>query len=238
MSPQIEYELPPITNQSLLELALTHRSYINEHPEVTEHNERLEFLGDALLGFLVGELLYKLYPAMSEAKLSRLRSRLVNEEQLGKLGVLMNLGSLMRLGKGAEKEHGRTNLSLLNDTFEAIIGAYFLDQGVEAVANYVQPLFKSLAEELVTESSNTQTRMFTDSKNRLQEWALANYQEPPTYQIIQESGPDHAKEFTAQVLVKGIIYGTGTGKKKQEAQKAAAEDALKQLEETARRNQV
>ena len=226
MSPKIDYELPKIHNQSLLELALTHRSYINEHPEVTEHNERLEFLGDALLGFLVGELLYRLYPSMSEAKLTRLRSRLVNEEQLGTLGLLMNLGSLMHLGKGAEKGNGRANLSLLNDTFEAIIGAYFLDQGIEAVTVYIQPIFKSLAEELVSKQSNSQTTTFIDSKNKFQEWAFANYQEPPTYKIIQESGPDHAKEFTAQVLIKGIIYGTGKGKRKQEAEKAAAEAAL------------
>ncbi len=231
MSQKIDYELPPITNQSLLKLALTHRSYANEHPEVTGHNERLEFLGDAVLGFLVGELLYRLYPAMSEAELTRLRSRLVDEEQLGKLGSLMNLGSLIRLGKGAEKGNSRANPSLLNDTFEAIIGAYFLDKGIEAVAAYIQPIFRSLAEELVNEQNNSQTTTLIDSKNKFQEWAFANYQEPPTYEIIQESGPDHAKEFTAQVLVKGIIYGTGKGKRKQEAEKAAAKAALKKLEQ-------
>ena len=136
----------------------------------------------------------------------------------------------MRLGKGAEKDNGRANPSLLNDTFEAIIGAYFLDRGIDAVAAYVQPLFKSLAEQLVIEQSNSQTTTFIDSKNKFQQWALANYQEPPTYKIIQELGPDHAKEFTAQVLVKGIVYGTGKGKRKQEAQKAAAKAALEQLE--------
>ena len=230
MSQNIDYELPPITNQSLLKLALTHRSYANEHPEVTGHNERLEFLGDAVLGFLVGELLYRLYPSMTEAELTRLRSRLVDEHQLGKLGALMNLGSLMRLGKGAEKDNGRANPSLLNDTIEAIIGAYFLDRGIDAVAAYVQPLFKSLAEQLVIEQSNSQTTTFIDSKNKFQQWALANYQEAPTYKIIQESGPDHAKEFTAQVLVKGRVYGTGKGKRKQEAQKAAAKAALEKLD--------
>ena len=231
MPQNIDFKLPKITNQSLLELALTHRSYANEHPEVAGHNERLEFLGDAVLGFLVGELLYRLYPSMTEAELTRLRSRLVDEHQLGKLGSLMNLGSLMRLGKGAEKDNGRANPSLLNDTFEAIIGAYFLDRGIEAVAAYVQPLFTSLAEQLVSEQSHSQTTTFIDSKNKFQQWALANYQEPPTYKIIKESGPDHAKEFTAQVLVKGIVYGTGKGKRKQEAQKAAAKAALEQLEQ-------
>ena len=229
MAQNIEYKLPKITNHSLLELALTHRSYANEHPEVNGHNERLEFLGDAVLGFLVGELLYRLYPSMSEAELTRLRSRLVDENQLGQLGSLMNLGTLIRLGKGAEKDNGRANPSLLNDTFEAIIGAYFLDQGITAVTAYVQPLFTSLAEQLVSEQSNSQATTFIDSKNKFQQWALANYQEAPTYKIIKESGPDHAKEFTAQVLVKGIVYGTGTGKRKQEAQKEAAKAALKKL---------
>ena len=230
MTNKIDYQLPQIKNQSLRELALTHRSYANEHPEVLGHNERLEFLGDAVLGFLVGELLYRNYPQMSEAELTRLRSRLVDEEQLGKLGALMNLGELMRLGKGAAKDNGRTNPSLLNDTFEAMIGAYFLDQGIEVVAAYVQTIFKSLAEQLVKEQRNSPRKTFIDSKNKFQQWALAKYHEPPTYKIIKESGPDHAKEFTAQVLVQGIVYGTGTGKRKQEAEKAAAGAALKKID--------
>ena len=230
MTNKIDYQLPQIKNQSLRELALTHRSYANEHPEVLGHNERLEFLGDAVLGFLVGELLYRNYPQMSEAELTRLRSRLVDEEQLGKLGALMNLGELMRLGKGAAKDNGRTNPSLLNDTFEAMIGAYFLDQGIEVVAAYVQTIFKSLAEQLVKEQRNSPRKTFIDSKNKFQQWALAKYHEPPTYKIIKESGPDHAKEFTAQVLVQGIVYGTGTGKRKQEAEKAAAGAALKEID--------
>ena len=229
MTNKIDYQLPQIKNQSLRELALTHRSYANEHPEVLGHNERLEFLGDAVLGFLVGELLYRNYPQMSEAELTRLRSRLVDEEQLGKLGALMNLGELMRLGKGAAKDNGRTNPSLLNDTFEAMIGAYFLDQGIEVVAAYVQTIFKSLAEQLVKEQRNSPRKTFIDSKNKFQQWALAKYHEPPTYKIIKESGPDHAKEFTAQVLVQGIVYGTGTGKRKQEAEKAASLAALEKI---------
>ena len=229
MSNKIDYKLPPIKDQGLRELALTHRSYANEHPGTKGHNERLEFLGDAVLGFLVGELLYRLYPSLSEAELTRLRSRLVDEEQLGKLGSLMNLGALMRLGKGAEKDNGRANPSLLNDTFEAMIGAYFLDQGIAAVAAYVHPLFQSLAEQLVQEQSHSPKTTFIDNKNKFQQWALANYHEPPTYKIIQESGPAHAKEFTAQVLVKGVIYGTGKGKRKQEAEKAAAKAALQKI---------
>ena len=222
--------LPPISDRQLFEQALTHRSYVNENPDVQEHNERLEFLGDAVLGFLVGEMLYKLYPYMSEAQLTRLRSKLVDEQQLSKLGKKLKLGELMRLGKGAEKDRGRENPSLLNDTFEAIIGAYFLDAGIEAVRSYIQPLFKSLSEELVNTQPNNETTNFVDAKNRFQHWALANQKENPIYTIIAESGPDHAKEFTAQVSVKDKIYGTGKGRRKQEAEKRAAEFALKQLE--------
>lgn len=222
-----EYTLPPISDRSLLDLALTHRSYANEHPEVAEHNERLEFLGDAVLGFLVGEMLYRLYPEMNEAELTRLRSRLVDETQLSRVGAKMNLGAMMRLGNGAAKENGRDNPSLLNDTFEAIIGAYYLDAGITAVANYIHPLFQSIAQQLVDELDNSQS--FIDSKNRLQQWALARYKEVPQYQIIAESGTDNAKEFTAQVSIKGTVYGTGKGRRKKSAQKQAAIAALQQL---------
>jgi ribonuclease III len=218
--------LPPISDPKLLELALTHRSYANEHPEL-EHNERLEFLGDAVLGFLVGEMLYRLYPQMNEAELTRLRSRLVDEAQLSQIGAQMNLGEMMRLGFGAAKDNGRVNPSLLNDTFEAIIGAYYLDAGIFKVAAYIQPLFQALAEELITNIANSATTTsLIDSKNRFQQWALAAHQEIPQYQIIAESGSDKNKEFTAQVSVKGIVYGVGKGRRKKEAEKQAAIAAL------------
>ncbi|AFZ35999.1 RNAse III [Stanieria cyanosphaera PCC 7437] len=223
-------ELPPIRDRNLFNHALTHRSYLNEHHEATQHNERLEFLGDAVLGFLVGELLYKKYPEMSEAQLTRLRSKLVDETQLGKLGQQLGLGKLMRLGRGAQKDKGRENPSLLNDTFEAIIGAYFLDAGIDAVRAYIQPIFIRLAEQIVTTQSKTTKSTFVDSKNQLQQWALAHQGENPVYQIIAEVGPPHAKEFTAQVSIKGVVYGQGKGHRKQEAQKQAAEAALKQLD--------
>ena len=225
------YSLPEISDRQLLEQALTHRSYANENAKTTEHNERLEFLGDAVLGFLVGEMLYRLYPKMNEAELTRLRSRLVDETQLSKIGKQMNLGAMMRLGKGAAKDNGRENPSLLNDTFEAIIGAYYLDAGIAAVSAYIQPIFQSLAEQLVTELANSQKTSFIDSKNRLQQWALARYKETPIYEIIAETGLDNAKEFTARVSVRGRVYGTGKGKRKKEAEKQAAQVALKYLSE-------
>ncbi len=225
----MQEKLPPIRDKKLLQQALTHRSYVNEHPERGEDNERLEFLGDAVLGFLVGELLYRRYPQMSEAQLTRLRSKLVDEPQLTKFSKELGLGKLMRLGKGAERDGGRESPSLLSDTFEAIIAAYFLESGIEAVRDYVQPLFLSVAEDILTSQSDANSKNLVDSKNRFQQWALANQGENPQYAIVKESGPDHAKEFTAEVRVKSIVYGVGKGRRKQEAEKSAAESALKHL---------
>ena len=222
-------KLPPIRDKKLLQQALTHRSYVNEHPEQAEDNERLEFLGDAVLGFLVGELLYRRYPQMSEAQLTRLRSKLVDETQLTKFSKELGLGKLMRLGKGAQRDGGRESPSLLSDTFEAIIGAYFLESGIEAVRDYLQPLFLSVADTILTSQSDADSKSLVDSKNRFQQWALANQGENPQYAIVDESGPDHAKEFTAEVRVKVIVYGVGKGRRKKEAQKSAAESALKKL---------
>jgi ribonuclease-3 len=223
---KVNARLPILKNSQLLTLALTHRSYVNENPSAGEDNERLEFLGDAVLGFTIGELLYKLYPEMNEAQLTRLRSRLVDEQQLGKLGAELGLGKIMRLGKGAEKDRGRENIALLADTFEATIGAYLLDAGIEAVREYIQPIFSAIARDLVHGTENNPQETLIDSKNRFQQWALSKYAKNPTYQIIQASGPDHAKEFTAQVSIDGMVFGIGKGRRKQEAQKRAAEAAL------------
>jgi ribonuclease III len=232
----MKHTLPLFKNPALLNLALTHRSYVNEHPEAGEDNERLEFLGDAVLGFVVAQMLYQMYPTINEAQLTHMRSRLVDEQQLGKLGAELGLGELMRLGKGAAKDGGRNNPSLLNDTFEATLGAYFLDAGIEAVRSYILEIFQPLAAKLVQgediEQNSVQVEpqaTFIDSKNRFQQWALANFQTPPEYQIIAESGPDHAKQFTAQVSILGQVYGVGTDRRKQEAEKRAAEAALKSL---------
>ncbi len=232
----MKQQLPQFNNSLLFDLALTHSSYANEHPEFLGDNERLEFLGDAVLGFVVAEMLYRMYPTINEAQLTHLRSRLVDEKQLGRLGAEYGLGELMRLGKGTAKEGGRDNPSLLNDTFEATLGAYFLDAGIESVRRYILNIFQPLAKQLVNDSLAAQgykeegvsqlQETFVDSKNRLQQWALANYKTKPEYQIIDESGPDHAKRFTAQVSINSQLYGVGTACRKQEAEKRAAEAAL------------
>ncbi|MBZ8180730.1 ribonuclease III [Oscillatoria salina] len=226
----MEYKLPPIQSRQLFLQALTHRSFLNENPNAGKDNERLEFLGDAVLGFLVGELLFKRYPDKSEAEMTRLRSKLVDEPQLAKLAALLNLGKLLRLGKGAEKDGGRQNPALLCDVFEAVIGAYFLEVGIEEVRNYIEPMFTILADNIVASPiENNPPKSLVDCKNRFQQWALENFKENPQYLIIKESGEAHAKEFTAEVRVNNQIYGTGKGKRKQEAQKQAAKDALKNL---------
>ena len=222
-------KLPLIKDEKLLLQALTHRSYVNEHPDAGEHNERLEFLGDAVLGFVVGELLYQHYPEMSEAQLTRLRSNLVDEKQLGKFATQFGIGELMRLGKGAIKEGGRENPSLLSDTFEAYIAAYFLESGIEAVRKFVKPLFTAVADSIVFPQSDADPNSLVDSKGRFQQWALAKFVQNPEYAIIDESGPDHAKEFTAEVRVNGKVYGVGKGRRKQDAEKHAAEVALKKV---------
>jgi len=216
-------KLPCFSDQSLLRRALTHRSYFNEHPEEGEDNERLEFLGDALLGFLVGELIYGRYPKLSEGQLTSLRSELVREKQLVKFATELGIGKQLRLGKGTIQDGGRQNPSLLSDAFEAIIAAYFLDSGIDKVREFVEPLFIPVANDIVFAQSAL------NSKSMLQEWALAKYGENPQYFLIKESGPDHAKVYTTEVRLKGKLYGTGMGRSKQAAEKSAAQEALKKV---------
>ncbi|CAD5934259.1 Ribonuclease 3 1 [Planktothrix tepida] len=227
-------KLPEIKNEQLRLQALTHRSYINEHPNAGEDNERLEFLGDAVLGFLVGELLFKKrYPEdmtkMSEANMTRLRSALVDEKQLAKFAIQFNLGELLRLGKGAIRDGGRTNPALLSDAFEAYIGAYYLDTNIDAVRDFIHPLFSAVANEIVFPQAETTPQTLIDCKNRFQQWALAEYGENPKYYVVGESGPDHAKEFQTEVRVRDKVYGYGKGRRKQDAEKRAAEVALQKL---------
>ena len=218
-----EIKLPQFRNSELWQKALTHRSYFNEHPEVGEDNERLEFLGDAVLGFLVGNLLYERYPQMQEGQLSSLRSALVNNErQLAEFALQLGIDRAVRLGRGAEQEGSSQNPDLLSDTFEAIIGAYFLDSGIEAVREFVEPLFTTVADKFASQSLSK-----INFKGQFQEWALANTGKNPQYSIIDESGQDHAKVFTAEVCLGERQYGVGKGNSKKTAEKRAAEAALK-----------
>ncbi|MEO1096002.1 MAG: ribonuclease III [Cyanobacteria bacterium J06638_28] len=217
--------LPAFTDQSLFIQAMTHKSYAREHPAAGADNERLEFLGDAMLTFLCGEFLFQRYPQKAEGDLTSLRASLVDATQLGKFGIQLQLHHHLRLGRGVEGSGGRQNPRLLGSAFEALVGALFLDQGslVEPVREFVFPLFESVVETLADPTRNV------NEKSALQAWALAQAGTIPAYTIIAEQGPDHAKEFTATVSIGPEVYGQGTGRRKQDAEKAAARHALEQL---------
>jgi ribonuclease III len=207
-------------NILLLSRALTHRSYLNEHNDAVEDNERLEFLGDAILDFIVGAWLYNRYPEMPEGDLTRMRSSLVYTEQLANFARKIELGRAMRLGRGESQAGGRERPALLCDTFEALIGAIFLDQDIEAVKRFISPLLEEAADEILANHS------IEDPKSLFQEWAQSQGFQAPYYLTRGSIGPDHSKVFEVDVVVNGQVYGTGTGTSKQAAAKSAARDAL------------
>jgi ribonuclease-3 len=208
---------------SLLRRALTHRSYLNEHPEALQDNERLEFLGDAVLDFISGAFLYNRFPEMSEGQLTRLRAALVRTEQLAEFASELGVGEAMRLGRGEAEAGGRARQRLLCASFEAIIGALYLDGGLEPVRRFVEPLLLGAAGRVLAAQSDV------DAKSLLQEWAQAKLGSTPTYRTVETQGPDHARQFTVEVLIGNQAYGTGTGRNKQAAAQAAAEEALRRV---------
>jgi ribonuclease-3 len=214
----------PITDHRLLNRALTHRSYLNEHPEALEDNERLEFLGDAVLDFLVGAWLYNHFPEMAEGELTRMRSALVRTEQLAEFGVSINLGEVMRLGHGEIEGGGRERPALLCATFEALIGALYLNAGIQAVRDFVEPQLHSAAVQILNDHKDL------DPKSLLQEWVQAQGLGSPVYYTVASSGPEHEKTFEVEVSVDGNPYGRGSGHSKRVAAKAAAKAALKALD--------
>ena len=215
--------LPSFHDPSLLIRALTHRSYVNEHAEVTEDNERLEFLGDAVLDFVAGAFLYHRFPEMREGGLTRLRASLVNTEQLARFAIEIELGGLLRLGKGEAESGGRKRQTLLADAFEAVLGAYYLDSGLDAVRAFVEPLFAEAGDNILLSERDV------DAKSMFQEWAQAELGQTPRYSTLSVSGPDHSREYTIAVLVGGEAFGTGSGPSKQAATQAAARSALEKV---------
>jgi ribonuclease III len=219
------FNLLTFHNEQLLRQALTHRSYVNEHPRECD-NERLEFLGDALLNFLSGEYLYRRYPDLGEDEMTRRRAALVDEPQLARFAIAICLDRKMRLGQGAIRDGGAQNANLLSSTFEAVIGAYYLDhdRDITQLRPLVEQLFDSVPESVMARRSSI------DAKNRLQEFAQANgVTIPPNYVTAKLAGPDHAPDFLAKVYINGKLYGQGQGKSKKAAEKQAAENALAQL---------
>jgi ribonuclease-3 len=211
------------SNQALLTRALTHRSYLNEHPETLEDNERLEFLGDAVLDFLSGAWLYNHFPEMSEGELTRMRSALVRTEQLAEFARNLSLGEALRLGRGEIVGKGRERDLLLCATFEALVGALYLDQGIEAALKFIQPLLTNATEPLLLKSDSL------DPKSRLQEWSQAKHSGIPEYITVQTSGPDHDRLYVVEVRIKDEVYGQGSGPSKATAARAAAQKALEYI---------
>jgi ribonuclease III len=219
--------LPTFKNPELLTRALTHRSYLNEHPELPgEDNERLEFLGDAVLDFIVAQWLYRRFPDFPEGRLTSIRAALVRAEKLGEFANQLGLGDHVRLGRGETESGGRARQSLLADGFEALLGALYLDQGVRAVQRLLNPLLDAEIDRIVANQTDR------DAKSSLQELTQGRFGITPQYRTVQASGPDHAKWFTVEVYLKDDTIGQGTGHSKQLAAQAAARDALKSLSTT------
>lgn len=213
----------PFSNFLLLSRALTHRSYLNEHPEALEDNERLEFLGDAVLDFLVGAWLYHHYPEKAEGELTRLRSALVRTEQLANFAREIDLGGALRLGRGEAESGGRNRDANLCGAFEALVGALYLDAGIQSVREFIEPKLEEVADEILSRRSHR------DPKSLLQEWAQGQGFPPPEYITIAENGPEHEKIFDVEVLVNRKTVGRGRGHSKQAAAKNAARSALDSL---------
>jgi len=216
--------LPNFKNPALLTRALTHRSYLNEHPEVEpEDNERLEFLGDAVLDFVVGAWVYNHFPEMQEGNLTRVRSALVRTDTLAEFARHLDLGPALRLGRGELASGGRERDNLLCATFEAVIGAMYLDAGIPAVETFMEPLLLYVSRKVVSHVERY------DPKSTLQEWAQSNKLGTPRYLTVDTSGPDHARTFTVEVHVNGKVFGRGEGTSKQAAAQTAAQAALESL---------
>lgn len=208
-------------NPRLLEQAFCHRSFVHEKPDLAmASNERLEFLGDAVLGFLAAEYLYAAYPELSEGELTELRAALVRGETLAQRAKSLGLGEYLRLGRGEEASGGRQRQALLAATFEALLAAILLDRGLEAVRRFLHPFLEPEAQRAIAEQA---TR---DFKSRLQELAQAERRQTPYYRTLAAQGPDHDRLFWVEVLVGGISLATGVGKSKQAAEQEAARHAL------------
>lgn len=216
-------KFPNINNKELFTKAFTHRSYLNEAKKSMESNERLEFLGDSILSFIISEHLYNTYPDFNEGILTNLRSLVVNTKSLAKEAHQLDFGQYLLLSKGEEESKGRKNDSILANTFEAFIGALYMDQGIPAVKKFLEDTLIPHIEEYV------EKKVFKDPKSLLQENVQAKKQNSPSYQVLNEEGPAHAKIFTVGVFIENQNCGVGTGHTKQEAEERAAKQALEKI---------
>ncbi len=211
-------------NKQLLVLAFIHCSYINENRTIKSHNERLEFLGDAVLGILIAEYLYRNFPEIPEGELSYLRARLVEAQSCMAYVQKLNVEGYLFLGRGESISDGRGRTTILADLFEALIGAIYLDGGMEAATRFLFGHFKEEIESIVdTPRSNW--------KAMLQDYCQKKFQQVPIYKVLDETGPDHGKQFCVVVYADKQQLGIGSGASKKIAQQAAAENALSKIED-------
>ena len=211
----------PFQDKSRLIRALVHRSALNEQPDLAPcPNERLEFLGDAVLGLVTAEILYHRFPEYHEGELTTLRATLVRGETLARFARQIDLGRFLYLSKGEEASGGRDREANLACGFEALVGAIYLDQGIPAVGRFIQRFIEPEPGGGITPNLDK------DPKSRLQEVVQGEYQRTPRYRTVAEEGPDHAKVFTMEVLLDDQVLGRGAGRNKQAAEQAAAQAAL------------
>lgn len=212
-------------DKALLRRALTHRSYLNENPNLLYlDNERLEFLGDAILDFIAAEYLYHHFPEMSEGDLTSIRAALVKGETLARFAIDLGLPQHILMSRGEEAARGRERVPLLAGAFEALLGALYLDQGFEVTRNVVLRFLPAEAERIYA------LRLDRDAKSMLQELSQGKLQITPQYRLIETRGPDHAKDFTVAVFLNEREYGRGHGRSKQIAEQEAARVALENLQ--------
>ena len=210
-----------VTDYALLRRALTHRSYINENPEEEQKdNERLEFLGDAVIDFVVAAYLYRRFPRLDEGGLTALRAALVRTKTLAGFARQLQVGECLRLGFGEEESGGRKRPATLCAAFEALVGAIYLDRGLAPVQHLVESLVDPALDRIMAKS------LHKDAKSEFQVWAQGEHNITPHYRVVDSEGPDHAKTFTVQVLLDEKVWGVGKGQSKQSAAQAAAEVAL------------
>ena len=213
-----------LRDKSLLTRALTHRSYLNENSDLPYlDNERLEFLGDAILDFVVAEFLYQRFPEMSEGDLTSLRAALVKGDTLGRFAIDLGLPPYLLMSRGEDAAGGRARAPLLAGALEALVGAVYLDQGFAAARTFILRFIPPAAEQIHHQ------RLDRDAKSMLQEMAQGRLQVTPLYRLVETHGPDHAKEFTIEVVLKDRVYGRGVGRSKQIAEQQAARVALETL---------
>ena len=220
------------TDRGLLEQALTHRSRAHEDPSgAGVDNERLEFLGDAVLGLVVAERLVRDFPERDEGWTSKVKARLVSAPTLARLGEEVGLGDFLLLGRGEEKTGGRRKQSLIADTFEAVVAAIYLDGGLAAATTFLDARLRGALDDLRANGAGAEAP--ADWKSKLQEWLQARGRPLPAYRLTAEDGPDHRKTFTVEVSVGGDAIARGTGRSKKEAEQKAARRALADLQSAA-----